>query len=231
MKNSLLQSPALPARQRRKQARPMELLDAALDLFVERGFAATRSEDVAARAGVSKGTLYLYYPSKEELLKAVISHNVVNQIAEGSEIIRQFEGNSSELLAMVLLLWWERIGETRASGIIKLMTSEVRNFPEVAQFYVDEVVTPSNQMLAQVIQRGVDRGEFRAVNVPEVVHALVGPLIFLVLNKHSLGACSISFMLEPRAVITALIDMVLNGLVPRGAAQPALVAANRNRNK
>ena len=209
----------------------MELLDAALDLFVERGFAATRSEDVAARAGVSKGTLYLYYPSKEELLKAVISHNVVNQIAEGSEIIRQFKGSSAELLAMVLLLWWERIGETRASGIIKLMTSEVRNFPEVAQFYVDEVVTPSNQMLAQVIQRGVDRGEFRAVNVPEVVHALVGPLIFLVLNKHSLGACSISFLLEPRAVITALIDMVLNGLVPRSATPAAAAIGNRNRKK
>ncbi|MEO8059317.1 MAG: TetR/AcrR family transcriptional regulator [Burkholderiales bacterium] len=231
MKTSPSTPPAVPARQRRKQARPMELLDAALDLFVERGFAATRSEDVAARAGVSKGTLYLYYPSKEELLKAVISHNVVNQIAEGSEIIRQFKGNSAELLAMVLLLWWERIGETRASGIIKLMTSEVRNFPEVAQFYVDEVVTPSNQMLAQVIQRGVDRGEFRAVNVPEVVHALVGPLIFLVLNKHSLGACSVSFMLQPRVVITALIDMVLNGLVPRTATLPAAAGGNREKKK
>jgi TetR/AcrR family transcriptional regulator len=231
MKTSSPQPSPVPARQRRKQARPMELLDAALDLFVERGFAATRSEDVAARAGVSKGTLYLYYPSKEELLKAVISHNVVNQIAEGSEIIRQFKGNSAELLAMVLLLWWERIGETRASGIIKLMTSEVRNFPEVAQFYVDEVVTPSNQMLAQVIQRGVDRGEFRAVNVPEVVHALVGPLIFLVLNKHSLGACSISFLLQPRAVITALIDMVLNGLVPRDTAPAEAAGENRKKKK
>lgn len=210
----------LPVRQRRKEARPLELLDAALDLFVERGFAATRSEDVAARAGVSKGTLYLYYPSKEELLKAVIRHNVVNQIAEGTEIIRQFEGRSSELLAMVLLLWWERIGETRASGIIKLMTSEVRNFPEVAQFYVDEVITPSNEMLAQVIQRGVERGEFRPVDVPEVVHALVGPLVFLVLNKHSLGACSITFMLQPRVVITTLIDLVLHGLEPREATGP-----------
>ena len=208
----------LPARQRRKEARPLELLDAALDLFVERGFAATRSEDVAARAGVSKGTLYLYYPSKEELLKAVIRHNVVNQIAEGTEIIRQFEGSSSELLAMVLLLWWERIGETRASGIIKLMTSEVRNFPEVAQFYVDEVITPSNEMLAMVIQRGIDCGEFRPVDVPEVVHALVGPLVFLVLNKHSLGACSITYVLQPRVVITTLIDLVLRGLEPRDAA-------------
>ena len=224
---SPLPSPA-HARLRRKEARPMELLDAALDLFVERGFAATRSEDVAARAGVSKGTLYLYYPSKEELLKAVIRHNVVNQIAEGTEIIRQFKGNSSELLAMVLLLWWERIGETRASGIIKLMTSEVRNFPEVAQFYVDEVITPSNQMLAQVIQRGIDCGEFRVVNVPEVVHALVGPLVFLVLNKHSLGACSISYMLQPRVVIGALIDLVLHGLEPRPSGGPTAKAKKGN---
>ena len=209
--------PAPPAsgRQRRKDARPQELLDAALDLFVERGFAATRSEDVAARAGVSKGTLYLYYPSKEELLKEVIRHHVINPIAEGVQIIREFEGPTPELLALVLRLWWERIGETRASGIIKLMTSEVRNFPEIAQFYVDEVVTPSNQMLAQVIQRGVDRGEFRDINVVEVVHALVGPLVFLALNKHSLGACSIAFLLEPKVVIAALVDMVLYGLVPR----------------
>ena len=220
MKSNLPQPSPLPARQRRKQARPMELLDAALDLFVERGFAATRTEDVAARAGVSKGTLYLYYSSKEELLKAVIRHNVVNQIAEGADIIRQFKGSSSELLGMVLLLWWERIGETRASGIIKLMTSEVRNFPEVTQFYVDEVITPSNQMLAQLIQRGIDRGEFRQVNVPEVVHALVGPLVFLVLNQHSLGACSVTYTLQPRVVIGALIDLVLRGLEPREPASP-----------
>ena len=213
--------PAAVPRQRRKDARPQELLDAALDLFVERGFAATRSEDVAALAGVSKGTLYLYYPSKEELLKEVIRHNVINQIAEGAQIIRDFEGATPELLAMVLRLWWERIGETRASGIVKLMTSEVRNFPEIAQFYVDEVVTPSNQMLEQVIQRGVDRGEFRDVNVVEVVHALVGPLVFLCLNKHSLGACSAAFLLEPKVVIGALIDMVLYGLVPREAVAAA----------
>ena len=207
-------------RQRRKQARPQELLDAALDLFVERGFAATRSEDVAARAGVSKGTLYLYYPSKEELLREVIRHHVVNHIAEGMQIIRDFDGSAADLLAMMLRLWWERIGETRASGIVKLMTSEVRNFPEIAEFYVDEVVTPSNQMLAQVIQRGVDSGEFRSINVIEAVHALVGPLVFLALNKHSLGACSAAFLLDPKVVISALIDMVLYGLVPRTPAQP-----------
>ena len=208
--------------QRRKEARPQELLDAALDLFVERGFAATRSEDVAARAGVSKGTLYLYYPSKEELLKEVIRHNVVNQIAEGVDIVRQFEGSSSELLAMMLRLWWERIGETRASGIIKLMTSEVRNFPEVAQFYVDEVIAP-----VEPDARGGDRARNRTrrvprmLNVPEVVHAIVAPMVLLAMNKHSLGACSAGFLLDPKAVTEALIDLALNGLVARPAAAPA----------
>jgi len=205
-----------PQRQRRKEARPQELLDAALDLFVERGFAATRSEDVAARAGVSKGTLYLYYPSKEELLKEVVRHNVINQIAEGVDIVRQFEGPSTELLATMLRLWWERIGETRASGIIKLMTSEARNFPEVAQFYVDEVIAPSQRLIATIIERGIGRGEFRAgLNVPEVVHAIVAPLVLLAMNKHSLGACSTAFQLDPKAITEALIDLALHGLQPR----------------
>jgi AcrR family transcriptional regulator len=207
-------------RQRRKAARPGELLDAALDLFVEKGFAATRSEEVAARAGVSKGTLYLYYPSKEELLKEVIRHNMVNQIAEGTQIVRDFEGSTSELLALMLSLWWERIGETRASGIMKLMMSEVRNFPEIAQFYVDEVVHPAERMVSQLIQRGIDRGEFRQVDVTEVVHALMAPMLFLVMHKHSIGACGVGHSIEPRAFIATLVDLVLRGLEtgPRSAA-------------
>ena len=209
------EAPARPShsRLRRKEARPLELLDAALELFVERGFAATRSEDVATRAGVSKGTLYLYFPSKEELLKAVIRQKVVNQIAEGAEIVRQFEGSTADLLALMIRLWWERIGETPASGIVKLMICEVRNFPEIAKFYVDEVIAPSNQMMAQMVQRGVASGEFRAVDVPRVVSALVGPLVFLAMNKHSLGACSLDHRLDPKAVIEAQIDLALNGLL------------------
>jgi len=212
---------AAGARQRRKLARPQELLDAALDLFVEKGFAATRSEEVAARAGVSKGTLYLYYPSKEELLKEVIRHNVVNQIAEGMEIVRAFEGTSSELLAYVLRLWWERVGETRAAGILKLMMSEVRNFPEIAQFWVAEVTSPADRMIAEIVQRGIDSGEFRPVDVENAVHALVAPLLFLVMNKHSLDACHVGAKFEPKAVIEAQIDLVLHGLQTAAGAAPA----------
>ena len=205
-------STASSGRQRRKAERPQELLAAALDLFVEKGFAGTRIEQVAARAGVSKGTLYLYYPSKEELLKEVIRHNVVNRIIEGHEMIERFDGSTSDLLARVLRLWWQRVGETRASGILKLMMSEARNFPELAQFYVDEVVTPSNAMVEKLIRRGVERGEFRAVKVADVVHALIGPLLFLVMNQHSLGACAVGRRVDPIATIEAHIDMALHGL-------------------
>ena len=90
-------SSSSPARQRRKEARPQELLGAALDLFVEKGFAATKTEEVASRAGVAKGTLYLYDPSKEDLLKAVVRENLSALIAEGATIASTFEGPTDEL--------------------------------------------------------------------------------------------------------------------------------------
>ena len=225
--------PEATPRQRRKQARPQELLDAALDLFVEKGFSATRSEEVAQRAGVSKGTLYLYYPSKEELLKEVIRHNMVTEIAEGLEIVRNFTGPSAELLAMVYTLWWERIGETRASGIMKLMMSEVRNFPEIAQFYVEEVIQPSEQLLSMMLQRGIDSGEFRAIDVPEVVHALVAPMLYLVMHKHSIGACAVNHRIDAHTFIKAQLDLVLHGLqaTPPKPPQPTRAAPRGRRPK
>jgi TetR/AcrR family transcriptional regulator len=216
-------------RQRRKEARPQELLDAALDLFVEKGFAATRSEEVAQRAGVSKGTLYLYYPSKEELLKEVIRHNMVREIAEGIDIVAHYAGPSAELLARVYRQWWERIGETRASGIMKLMLSEARNFPDIAQFYVDEVIEPSERLLSLLLQRGIDRGEFRPVNIVEVVHALVAPMLFLVMHKHSIGACGAAHRIDARAFIAAQLDLVLNGLQTAAAAKPRTRAGSKGR--
>ncbi len=211
-----------PTRQRRKQARPKELLDAALDLFVEKGFAATRSEEVAQRAGVSKGTLYLYYPSKEELLKEVIRHNMAHEIAQGLDTVAQFEGPSAELLTLIYQQWWERIGETRASGIMKLMISEVRNFPEIAQFYADEVIQPTHELLTRLLERGIERGEFRHIDVAHAVHALVAPMLFLMLHKHSIGACGVCHSIDPRAVIAAHLDLVLNGLraAPSSSARP-----------
>ena len=209
-------APVVPLRQRRKEARPQELLDAALALFVEKGFAATRSDEVAVRAGVSKGTLYLYYPSKEELLKAVIQQNLAQLIAEGSGMADEFEGPTAELLTVLLRTWWDRVGNTPAGGIHKIMMSEVRNFPEMAQFYRDEVIQPANDLLMRTLRRGIERGEFRDLPVEEVAHALYAPLIFMALHKHSFGACPAEGMnIDPDRVIATHIDLALHGLLKK----------------
>jgi len=202
-----------PSRQRRKEARPQELLEAALALFVEKGFAATRSEEVAARAGVSKGTLYLYFPSKEELFKAVVRQNLSTLIAEGQGLVDAFEGSTSELLTCLMEAWWARVITTPASGIFKIMMSEARNFPELAQFYVDEVVKPSQVLLGRTVERGIRRAEFRELPVRDVVHALIAPVLFLAMHKHSLGACGLDGMeMDPESFIRTQMRLVLQGL-------------------
>ena len=155
-----------PSRQRRKEARPQELLDAALSLFVQKGFAATRAEEVAAAAGVSKGTLYLYYPSKEELLKAVISQRLSSEIAAVAEYSAQYEGSCASLLTEVFTQWWSRVFDSPTSAVFKLVITEVRNFPDIAAFYRAEVVEPATALVGEIIGRGIASGEFRAVDVP-----------------------------------------------------------------
>ena len=206
---------AAPTRQRRKQARPQELLDAALDLFVEKGFAATRSEEVAARAGVAKGTLYLYYPSKEDLLKAVVRENLSTVIAEGAALAGEFSGTTRELLVLLMQTWWERVGDTRTSGIFKIIITEMGNFPDFARFYADEVIEPGRSLFTQVLQRGVDSGELRAVNLFEAVHVLIFPMLMLCLHKHSLGACQPDGKtpLDPKSFIATHVDVVTRGLL------------------
>ncbi|SFD37828.1 TetR/AcrR family transcriptional regulator [Massilia yuzhufengensis] len=208
-----------PRWERRKDARPQELLAAAIDLFVERGFAATRLEDVARRAGVSKGTLYLYYTNKEELFKAVVRGSIVPFIGEAEESVAEFEGHSADLLRQVILSWWDRIGQSKVSGIGKLMTAEAGNFPELAKFYQEEVVVRVIRMISTILERGVDRNEFRAVNVQQVTRVLMAPMMMLVTWKHSaVGPCA-SDDLQPQAFLDAFLDMALGGLLPPAGAR------------
>ncbi len=202
-----------PTRRRRKDARPQELLDAALDLFVEKGFAAARADEVAQRAGVSKGTLYLYYPSKEELLKAVIREHLSARIAAGAALADQHRGSTSELLREVFGRWWHDVLDSPTSGVFKLVITEVRNFPDLAAFYQREVVEPGERLIGRIVQRGIDNGEFEPLDVTCVVHSLMLPMVMCCLHKHSLGACAPqNDHLDPAVFIRAHIDLVLRGL-------------------
>ena len=198
--------------ERRKDARPQELLAAALDLFVERGYAATRLDDVAARAGVSKGTLYLYFTNKEDLFKAVIKENLVPVLGEAEQMIDHYQGHSTDLLKELVMTWWARVGDTQLSGITKLMVAESGNFPDVAQFYHNEVISRGNAMIERALERGMARGEMRQLDAVEVTQVIVAPVLMLMLWKHSFVSCQ-SKPTSPISYLNTFIDLLLNGLL------------------
>jgi AcrR family transcriptional regulator len=220
---------------RRKEARPAELMAAALDLFVERGFASTRLEDVAARAGVSKGTLYLYFSSKEELFKAVIRSGIVPLIERGERQLEEHKGAASELLRDIVFGWWASVGSSKLGGIPKLMFSECRNFPEIGRFYYEEVISRGYRLMQTVLERGMKSGEFRQMDANYAMRLILAPLVFLLLWRHSFDFCD-SKHIDAEKYLDQHLDMVINGLVPRPqaqdkGAQPAKVISMEKKGK
>ena len=207
-------------RERRKDARPRELLEAALELFVQKGFAATKAEEVAKLAGVSKGTLFLYFASKEELFKAVVRENIIGRFTEWNAEFELFTGSTADMLRYCMRSWWERIGSTKASGITKLMMSEAHNFPELAAFFEHEVVLPGNELIQRILQRGVDRGEFQPIDMKYGVYTVLAPLMFLAMWKHSLGTCVGAAEIDPEHYIAVQAETLLAGLSVRPTPLP-----------
>lgn len=162
----------LHRRQRRKEARPAELAAAALALFVEKGFAATRLDDVARRAGVSKGTLYLYFDSKEALFRAMIEESMVPLLGEVEALVVRLRDDPAQLLRTLLEYWWAQVGSTPLAGTCRLMVCEAGNFPEVSAYFHERVIGPWVALLTQVIESGMASGVFRRAN-PETVRQMV----------------------------------------------------------
>jgi AcrR family transcriptional regulator len=202
-----------PRWERRKDSRTSELMEAALAIFVERGYAAARLEDVAAKAGVSKGTLYLYYANKEELFKAVVRRSIAPLIAETRGIIESSDDDSETLLGRFLEIWWTRYGGTRLAGITKLVIGEAGNFPEMARFYNGEVVSGNHELITMILKRGVARREFREIDVDAVAHHVMAPLVLRSIWANSIEPCCGSAgELEPQQFIAHHLDMLLRAL-------------------
>ncbi|MEC5398178.1 TetR/AcrR family transcriptional regulator [Uliginosibacterium sp. H1] len=198
-------------RRRRKEARPGELVAAALDVFVERGFAAARLDEIAARAGVSKGTLYLYFESKEALFKAVVQEAIVPRIAEGEAMVASLDMAPEPLLRELLLGWWEVVANSKLSGIPKLVIGEAANFPEVAQFYFDNVVQRGRALLVSVIERGIAEGAFRPGDPLVICQLALSPMLFASMWSRSLACCDPAGM-SPDVYLRTHLDLFLTGL-------------------
>ncbi|UGQ45895.1 TetR/AcrR family transcriptional regulator [Massilia endophytica] len=207
-----MQSETKPRWERRKDARPQELLAAALELFVDRGFAATRLEDVARRAGVSKGTLYLYFENKQELFKAVVRENIVQIIGNTEdEFATATNVSSAEQLRTLLTRWWREFGATSAAGLDKLIMAESGNFPELAQFYGDEVIGRAHRLIGGVLARGIERGEFVPHDPQVMTMVLCAPVVMLTMWTHSFFPCNHQEV-DPDRFMDHFLSMIQRGL-------------------
>ncbi|MDH3351475.1 MAG: TetR/AcrR family transcriptional regulator [Gammaproteobacteria bacterium] len=172
-----------PRFRRRKEKRPQEITEAALAAFAEKGYAATRVDDVARRAGVSKGLLYLYFKTKEELFKAVVRSFVVPRIDELTAIVDASELSSEEILRGPFYDFVKTLPGSNVSILIRLMIAEGPKYPDLLKFYWDNVVSRGLSSLNELLQRGVRSGEFRPSSVSEQPHLFVAPVLFSIVFK------------------------------------------------
>jgi AcrR family transcriptional regulator len=209
--------PATVPRRARREVCPEQLTAAALELFLARGFAATRIEDVARRAGVSKGAIYLYFPTKEALFHAVVREGVVARVEEAEATAAAHSGSARDVLDAlmhgVLLDFWG----SPSSGIPKLIMAEAQAFPELARDYFESVTLRSRELVEGILKRGVDEGEFRAMDIHNTARAILAALEHQPVLYHSLGAHD-PRPLEPRPFVDAMLDLVSHGLLREPAA-------------
>ena len=186
---------------------------AALELFVEQGFAATRIQEIAKQAGVSKGTVYLYFESKEALLEAVVRESVGPVLERGQIMVDEGEGSAAELIRALLRYWWSAFESRGATGLPKLIYSEGANYPKIVEIYMAGI-QQTRSLFERAVERGVAQGEFRPVHVPTVVKMMLGQVVFAMIYKHSLARFD-PVVVEPAQFLDALCDLFLRGLLPR----------------
>ena len=164
-------------RRRRKAARPAEIIEAGLQEFAERGFAGARLEDVAARAGVVKGTIYRYFESKEALFEAAVHSRIVPILDEVGGLVDAYTGSTEDLLRMVLQRIYERIVTSDAPVLMRIIIAEGNRFPQITGYYHRTTLSKGQALLKRIVDRGIANGEFRAGPASELPIVLMAPAI------------------------------------------------------
>jgi AcrR family transcriptional regulator len=205
--------------QRRKDARAPEILDAALAVFAQKGFAATRLDDIAARAGITKGTIYLYFDSKQALFEALARQSVGSQIDQVQAQVALFPGSSADLLRLVLTTMGRFAMTSDRIVLPRLVLAEAANFPELAEFWRREIIERGIALLSGIIRRGIERGEFRQVEPHHVVRLCVAPLLMIMLWRTTFA----QFDDEPydyQGLIETHLQTLLEGIGLKGLKAP-----------
>ena len=166
-----------PKRRRLPEERPHQIIEAACEEFGEHGLAGARLDDIARRAGVAKGTIYLYFPNKEELFREMIRRTVIARLEEAELAFSALTGTAAEQMRDYMRHWWDYLLTPHFQTVYRLVHGELHRFPDLAQFYAQEVVARSHRLVRALISRGVESGEFRPVDVDVTARILAVTLI------------------------------------------------------
>jgi len=196
-------------REMQKEARRNAIIDAGFQEFALQGFTATKLDDVAVRAGIGKGTIYLYFDSKESLFEEVIRKNMVPVLDEASRNAECFQGTAEELLTMHFNELYQALHIDKMPQLVAMIMSETSRFPDLAEFFFNEVISHNKELLGSIIQKGIDSGEFRASFPVDFTQILIAPTMISALWKLQFDNHS---PLDIDAYAKAHIDFVLRGL-------------------
>ena|ERR1700731_1393182 len=196
---------------RRKEERAPEILDAALACFSEKGFAATRMEDIARRAGISKGTIYLYFESKEAVFKALAQQMAATRLGDIAVLVQSFEGPTPDLLRAVLQGIGALVSGSAVVALPRMVLAEAGNFPELAEHWRREVVDRGLALWESIIRRGQARGEFRVIDPAHAARLCMTPMIFVALWRSTFSRLDAT-PYDYQGLIDTHIDMLLRGL-------------------
>ncbi|MEI9996196.1 MAG: TetR/AcrR family transcriptional regulator [Rhizomicrobium sp.] len=202
---------------RRKQARPGEILDAALKIFAAKGYAAARMEDIAREAGVTKGTIYLYFENKEAVFKSLVRESIGTTVTAVTEHLRNFKGPVRELMRFALGAMASLLVNSDRVVLPKIIIAESGNFPELARFYRFEIIARGLDAFSAVIAYGIEQGEFRPLPVEHVVRLCIAPVLLGAI-WHATFAQFDEAPYDYRGLIDTHLDVLFRGLAPEGAA-------------
>ena len=205
-----------PKWRRRKDARPSDIVAAALTVFGEKGFAGARIEEIARRAGVSKGTVYLYFATKGDIFRAVVHDAITPNIEEVKRTILALDLPFAQIVPLLLPRFAQLVTELPVGAVVKMVVGESRNFPELAKVWHDEVIDKALGLIAALIERGQAKGEVRPGDPRTHAFSIMGPMLIGVLWRETYTPAG-GAALDLSAIARQHAETVLGGLLTEGA--------------
>jgi AcrR family transcriptional regulator len=200
-------------RRRRKAERPQEILEAAFAEFSRNGYATTTLERIAERAGVTKGTIYVYFENKEHLFISMVQEFTKGAHEIVQEMYDTHDGSTADLLhAQFSFIYQHIVGDRRRREVVRMLIAEASRFPKLADRYFDEILRPCLDRLKQAIQRGIDRGEIRKSSIVDTPQVVIAPIALVDLWLMMFDDRQ---PLDLKAYFDAHLEMVLNGLLAK----------------